>query len=99
MKAKPEYRTAFVASVVAIDAVAGNPNATREDFATMLGALPIRELKGAEGALLIADILDGLDAVIGDKPLIGDGLKRVRSFVLSVNEGMREGLVFSAVVK
>ena len=99
VKAKPEYREAFVLSVVAIDAVLGNPDATRDDLVAVLQSLKIKELKGADGALLIADILDGFEIAIGDKPLFGDGFTRLRSFILSVNEGMREGLVFSAATK
>lgn len=99
VKAKPEYRTAFVLSVAAVDAVLGNPDATRDDLVAVLQTLKIKELKGADGALLIADILDSVDIAIGDKPLVGGGFTRLRSFILSLNEGMREGLVFSAAVK
>lgn len=88
----PEYKAAIAASVTAIDQLLLQPNLDRARIAATLQGLKIRELKGSDGALLLADLLDLIDNAIADKPLIGDGLPRLQSFLRSVADGMSEAV-------
>lgn len=94
IQAKPEYRPAFVASVLAIDAVLANPDATRSDIERVLGELPIKGMQGSD----ISDIMRIIGGAIADKPIFGQGLDGFRNTILAANNGMREGLTFSEVV-
>lgn len=94
IQAKPEYRPAFVASVLAIDTILANPDATRTDIEKVLQTLPIKGLTGTD----ISDIIRILEGAISDTPIFGQGLSGFRNTILAANNGMREGLTFSAVV-
>lgn len=88
----PEYRPYFTASVLAIDLLLKRDTATRAEIVAAIQELKIRELKGPQGALLVADILDILDIAVSDKPLLSDGLPRLRSVLVAVSDGVSDGL-------
>jgi hypothetical protein len=99
LRAKPEYRPAFSATVVVIDLLLKQDGATRADFVAAIQTLKIKELRGADGAALIADLLDILDAAVGDKPWIGDGLPRLKSVLLAVSDGIADGLALTILAE
>ena len=92
LRARPEYRTAFTASVLTIDLLLKKDGTTRADFIAAIQTLKIRELKGNGGAEIITDLLDLIDVAAGEKPWIGEGLPRLKSVLLAVNDGMASGL-------
>jgi hypothetical protein len=95
LRARPEYRPAFSASVVTIDLLLKKDGATRADFIAAIQTLKIKELKGNGGAEIITDLLDLIDAAVGDKPWIGDGLPRLKSVLLAVSDGLSDGLALT----
>lgn len=97
LRAKPEYRPAFIATTVTLDLLLKNDETTRAEFIAALQQLKIRELKGVDGALIIVDLLDLIDAAMNDKPWLSDGLPRLRSFLTAVNDGIVMGINLSVV--
>lgn len=97
LQSRPQYRPAFIASTVTIDLLLKNDATTRAEFIAALQQLKVRELKGVEGALIITDLLDLIDAAMNDKPWLSDGLPRLRSFLTAVNDGMVMGINLSTV--
>lgn len=95
LKRKPAYKPAFVASATAISALLLDPQIDRAKVTATLQTLKIRELKGADGALLVNDILDLLDTAIADKPLVGDGLPKLKAVLDAVASGITEGVALS----
>lgn len=95
LKAHPDYRPAFTASVLSIDLLLKKSGATRAEFIAAIQALKIRELKGANGSAIVADILDLIDIAVGQKPWIGDGLPRLKSLLVAVSDGMADGLALT----
>lgn len=95
LKGHPQYKPAFVASVTAIDSLLLDETINREAFTLALQNLKINELKGAEGTLIIADILDLIDIAIEDKPLLGEGLPRLRELTKSISEGIALGIALA----
>lgn len=98
LRAKPEYKPAFVATVTAIDALLLDETIDRAAFTLALQNLKIHELKGAEGALIIADILDIIDIAIEDKPLLGEGLPQLRAITKSLSEGIAGGIALASAL-
>lgn len=94
---RPDYRPAFSASVLALDLVLKKEGATREDFVAAAQALKIKELRGQAGALLLNDLLDLIDIAIADKPWIGSGESRFRAFLVSVSDGLSDGLALTVL--
>lgn len=98
----PEYRGAFSASVLDLDLVLKKDGATREDFVAAAQALKIKELRGQAGALSLNDLLDLIEIAIADKPWIGSGESRFRAFLVSVTDGISDGLsltILEGVIK
>lgn len=95
LKKHPEYKPAIQASAVAIDQLLLQPELDREKITAALQSLKIREIKGSDGALLLQDVLDLIDAAIADKPLVGEGLPKLKAFLEAVSGGLSEGVALS----
>lgn len=94
---RPDYRPAVSASVLALDLVLKKDGATREDFVAAAQALKIKELKGTAGSLLLNDLLDLIQIAIDDQPWIGTGESRLRAFLVSVSDGLSDGLALTVL--
>lgn len=99
LRRHPEHKPAFVASVTVIDGVLLDPILNRERLVLALQDLKIKELKGADGALIINDVLDLIAVAIADKPWLSDGLPELRAVAQALSEGMAEGIALSAVME
>jgi hypothetical protein len=95
LKKHPTYKPAVVASAVAIDQLLLSPTIDRDKIAAAVATLKIRELKGTDGALLLRDVLDLIDVAVADKPLVGDGLPKLRAILGAVSGGLAEGAAFT----
>jgi hypothetical protein len=87
---KPEYKPGFIAAKVVLDAVVALNSPTKQDLVDAIQKLPANELKGDEGALLIADVRDLVGLLTQNfNDLDVSGLQQI---VLALDQGMTEGL-------
>lgn len=94
VKSHPEYRIYFATAAEGIDALLLTNSISYDALLSELRKLPIKELKGDEGALLFRDAVDLYDAALGDVLRLKDG-SGLRVIAQSLVAGIREGLVLA----
>lgn len=92
VKANPSWRGAFEVVSVKIDQLILNDQIDAPKLLAALQLLPIRELKGDEGALIILDAIDLYDGLIRDTLRLPDDKPLVKKIALNLRNGIRAGL-------
>lgn len=91
LRQHPEYRPAFVAGVAALDNLLLKPEPNYEELTAALQVLKIDQLKGNEGALLLRDIIDVYDILIGPTAR-NQTPAQIRAWAQSIRDGVSAGL-------
>lgn len=83
----------FTVQIFTRSAATASDVALAEFLTQVVQSLPIKGLSGSD----IGDIMKIIGEAIADVPIFGQGLAGFRNTILAANNGMREGLTFSAV--
>lgn len=83
----PDDRKYFEASLAAVEVLAANGNASPEKLAAALAQLPIKELQGSEGTLIVGSAVILYDAYVADHVDLDANV-----YLRPVIDGVRNGL-------
>lgn len=87
----PEYRPAFVAGIAGLNNLLLRPEPNYQELLDALQVLKIDELKGNEGAMLLRDIIDVYDILIG--PTAREQTpEQIKAWAQSIVNGVTAGL-------
>lgn len=91
LKANPEYAVYFDTTVTALDQLLLKETVSYDDLDAALKKLPVKELQGAEGSLIIRDAVDIYDALLRETLRLKDGT-RLRAFAEAIRDGILAGI-------
>lgn len=94
LRRHPEYRLAFEATATGLDQLLLQDQVDYQQLHQVLAQLPIKELRGDEGALLVADAIDLYDASLG-RVLRLNETSRLRPIAEALRDGIRGGLALT----
>lgn len=94
LQSKPEYRAAFNSARVALAAFNQSTNVNAESFAQIFAALPVKELGGKNGSLIVGNVMVLYDSFARENiRLNNDSALWLRPIALAVERGLARGLV------
>ena len=94
VKKHPEYRPAFVAAVTVLDQQLLQDQPDYGKVVAALQGLKINEIQGEEGAMLVQDAIDMLNALLGEGWRPKDETK-AKLFLEALRDGIHRGLAMA----